>query len=118
MPTDDREIAFRLEELAGRAAGKEHVYFDFFSSDELSLGLAWWPVGAADDQQPHTEDEVYLCLEGSARLRVGKSDYAVHPGSVIFVAAGVEHRFHSIEEGIRMLVLWAPPRHSRRAQPG
>jgi hypothetical protein len=25
------------------------------------------------------------------------------------VATGVEHRFHSIEEDLRVLVFWAPP---------
>lgn len=33
-----------------------------------------------------------------------------------FVAAGVEHRFHDIEEDLRVIVFWAPPRHSNASQ--
>ena len=35
------------------------------------------------------------------------------PGSVVFVGTAVEHRFHSIEEDLEMLVVFAPPRRSR-----
>jgi quercetin dioxygenase-like cupin family protein len=37
----------------------------------------------------------------------------VRAGSIVFVAAGVEHRFHDIAEDLLTLVFWAPPRHSR-----
>ena len=30
------------------------------------------------------------------------------PGSVVFVAARVEHRFHSIDERLELLVVFAP----------
>ena len=30
-------------------------------------------------------------------------------GSVVFVAAGVEHRFHDIAEDLAVLVVFAPP---------
>ena len=40
-------------------------------------------------------------------------DRAIGPGSVVFVAAGDVHRFHSIEEDLEMLVVFAPPRRSR-----
>jgi hypothetical protein len=36
-------------------------------------------------------------------------DRPVQPGSLVFVATGVEDRFHSIEEDLRVLVFWAPP---------
>ena len=42
--------------------------------------------------------------------RIGGRDRAVSPGSVLFVGAGVEHRFHSIEEDLEILVVFAPPR--------
>ncbi|HSG39002.1 MAG TPA: cupin domain-containing protein, partial [Thermoanaerobaculia bacterium] len=34
-------------------------------------------------------------------------DMAVGPGSVLFVAARVEHRFHSIAEDLEVLVFFA-----------
>jgi len=38
----------------------------------------------------------------------------VKAGSLVFVATGVEHQFHDIEEELRVLVFWAPPHTSAR----
>jgi mannose-6-phosphate isomerase-like protein (cupin superfamily) len=43
---------------------------------------------------------------------VADEDGPVRAGSVVYVAAGVDHRFHSIEEDLEVLVFWAPPRGS------
>jgi len=86
-----------------------HGYIDFLASDKLSVGLAVWTQGATDRQQPHREDEVYYVISGRGTIWVGDEDRSVKPGSLVFVAAGVEHRFHAIEEELRVLVFWAPP---------
>ena len=86
-----------------------HGYVDFLASDKLSVGLAIWPKGKPDRQRPHLEDEVYYVISGRATIQVGGEDRAVKAGSLVFVATGVEHRFHSIEEDLRVLVFWAPP---------
>jgi mannose-6-phosphate isomerase-like protein (cupin superfamily) len=86
-----------------------HGYIDFMASDKLSVGLAIWPRETTDRQRPHAEDEVYYVISGRATIRVADEDRPVQPGSLVFVAAGVEHRFHSIEEDLRVLVFWAPP---------
>ncbi|GAC1474621.1 MAG: cupin domain-containing protein [Candidatus Dormibacteraceae bacterium] len=86
-----------------------HGYVDFLASDKLSVGLAIWPAGSTDRQRPHLEDEVYYVISGRATIRVAGEDRAVKPGSLVFVAARVEHRFHSIDEDLRVLVFWAPP---------
>jgi len=86
-----------------------HGYVDFLASDKLSVGLAIWPRGATDRQQPHREDEVYYVISGRGAIQVGGEDRPVKSGSLVFVAAGVDHRFHSIEEDLRVLVFWAPP---------
>lgn len=89
--------------------GDGHGYVDFFASDRLSVGLAVWPKGKPDRQRPHLEDEVYYVISGRATIRVADEDRPVKEGSLVFVAAGVEHRFHDIEEDLRVLVFWAPP---------
>jgi mannose-6-phosphate isomerase-like protein (cupin superfamily) len=89
------------------AAG--HGYVDFLASEKLSVGLAIWPAGSADHQRPHLEDEVYYVIGGRGTISVAGEDRAVKPGSLVFVAAHVEHRFHDIEEDLRVLVFWAPP---------
>jgi mannose-6-phosphate isomerase-like protein (cupin superfamily) len=86
-----------------------HGYVDFLRSQKLSVGLAVWPVGSTDRQRPHKEDEVYYVISGHGVIRVADEDRPVKPGSLVFVAAAVEHRFHDIEEDLRVLVFWAPP---------
>lgn len=86
-----------------------HGYIDFLASDKLSVGLSVWPAGSTDRQRPHAEDEVYYVISGRGLISVAGDDRAVKAGSLVFVAAGVEHRFHDIAEDLRVLVFWAPP---------
>jgi mannose-6-phosphate isomerase-like protein (cupin superfamily) len=105
--------AFDVADLIARQSS-ERVYNEFVRSDLLSVGLATWPVGSVDTQQPHTEDEVYYVVHGRARITVAGEERPIGPGSVVFVATGVEHRFTDIEEDLHVLVFWAPPRRSRQ----
>jgi mannose-6-phosphate isomerase-like protein (cupin superfamily) len=58
--------------------------------------------------QPHREDEMYYVVRGRARMRAGSEDQPVRGGNVIFVGAGVEHRFYEIAEELVVLVFFAP----------
>jgi mannose-6-phosphate isomerase-like protein (cupin superfamily) len=105
---------FSLDELVARVASDHHEFAEFFRSPSgsLSLTVARWPVGSVDDQQPHTEDEVYYVAAGRAMLTIGEDRVPVRPGSLAFVAAGVEHRFGEISEDLETLVFWSPARRS------
>jgi mannose-6-phosphate isomerase-like protein (cupin superfamily) len=74
----------------------------------MSAGLYTLPAGSVDPQKPHKEDEMYYVVRGQARMRVGSEDRVISAGSVIFVAAEVEHRFHDIAEELVLLVFFAP----------
>ena len=104
--------AFDVQQLAAALARNRHEFAEFFRSPSgsLSLTVARWPAGSADDQQPHTEDEVYYVVAGRAKLTVSGEPTPVESGSVAFVAAGVEHRFIEITEDLDVLVFWAPAR--------
>jgi quercetin dioxygenase-like cupin family protein len=100
-------------ELRRRAHGRP--YEEFIRQPSMSIGLYVLPEGATDPQQPHTEDEAYLVLRGRGRIRVEGEDREVGPGSVVFVPARAEHRFHGITEELSVVVLFAPAEHSRRS---
>jgi mannose-6-phosphate isomerase-like protein (cupin superfamily) len=104
--------AFVAEELVAGLDPDGHDFAEFFRSSTLSLTVARWLAGSVDDQEPHTEDEVYYVVSGRARLRVAEEDAAVGAGSIAYVAAGVEHHFYDIEEDLSVIVFWAPPRHT------
>ena len=98
--------------LAGHDFSGE-PYLEFLRVPSLSVGLYVLPAGAEDPQQPHTEDEVYHVVSGRGRIQVGAEDRAVEAGTIVFVEAGVDHRFHSIGEDLTVLVFSAPAEGSR-----
>jgi quercetin dioxygenase-like cupin family protein len=74
----------------------------------MSAGIYTLAAGATDPQSPHKEDELYYIVRGKARMKAGNEDHSVMAGAIIFVAAGVEHRFYEIEEELAVLVFFAP----------
>ena len=74
----------------------------------MSAGLYVRPAGDVDPQLPHHEDEMYYVVRGKARFRAGHEDGEVAEGSLLFVAAEVEHRFYDIVEELAVLVVFAP----------
>jgi mannose-6-phosphate isomerase-like protein (cupin superfamily) len=87
-------------------------YLEFLKIPSLSVGLYVLKAGEADPQQPHTEDEIYYVVSGRASIKVGHEDRPVKAGSIVYVAANVEHRFHSIAEDVTLLVFFAPAEYS------
>ena len=110
--------AFELADLVAGLAADRHDFAEFFRAPAgtLSLTVARWPAGSVDDQQPHTEDEVYYVASGRGTLTIGDEVVAVTPGSVAFVAAGRRasvRRHQRGSRGARLLVAGAP--HQRAA---
>jgi len=104
---------FEISDLLSRREESSQLYLEFFEASTLSVGVYELAAGSIDSQHPHTEDEVYYVVGGAGQVHIDGEDTEVSPGSVIFVAAGVEHRFHSITEDLKLLVVFAPPRGSR-----
>jgi mannose-6-phosphate isomerase-like protein (cupin superfamily) len=105
--------AWELADLEAARDAAQVRYHEFLSVPDLSGGLYVLEAGAADPQSPHTEDELYVVMSGRATVFVGGETRAVQPGSVIFVAAAVEHRFIDIEERLVLLVMFGPAEGSR-----
>jgi mannose-6-phosphate isomerase-like protein (cupin superfamily) len=105
-----------LENLEHQRQDLGKLYLEFVRQPDLSAGLYVLPVGGTDPQQPHSEDEMYVVLAGKARIRVGEKDFPVNAGDSIFVPALLEHRFHSISEELRVIVVFAPAEYSRKTR--
>jgi quercetin dioxygenase-like cupin family protein len=102
--------AAELDDMLSRARQAADGYApSVLRSDLLSVGLYTLAAGAIDDQSPHMEDEVYYTVRGRATLFAGGVDHPVREGTVLFVPAGTDHRFHDIVEELVLLVFWAPP---------
>lgn len=100
---------FSMQQLLDEHEGLNRPYYEFLRRETMSMGLYQIPAGCVDRQRPHVEDEVYFVLAGRGRFRVGDQLHEAAPGSVLYVPAGVEHRFEEIVESLRLLVFFSPP---------
>ena len=101
--------AFRLDELETERAANDGAYLQFLRERNMSVGLYALNAGQADPQAPHGQDEVYLVMSGRASITVGMETTQVARGSVVYVPAGVAHKFHHITEDLRVMVVFSPP---------
>ena len=99
---------FTLNEIDAQRAESSRQYREFLRVASMSAGLYVLAAGAIDPQRPHHEDEMYYVVRGRARFRAGSEDREVSMGTVLFVAAEVEHRFYDIKEELALLVFFAP----------
>ncbi|MGW6819666.1 cupin domain-containing protein [Streptomyces sp. NPDC055005] len=100
---------FRLDELESERAANDGAYLQFLRERNMSVGLYALDAGQSDPQQPHRQDEVYYVVSGRAAITVGEETETVANGSVVYVPAGVPHRFHHITEPLKVLVVFSPP---------
>ena len=100
--------AFELRDVEAVRHETGKRYQEFLRVPELSAGLYVLEAGASDPQQPHREDELYYVVSGRAIITVGEEERPVAPGSLVFVAGGIPHRFHDIAERLEVLVVFGP----------
>ena len=62
-----------------------------------------------DPQTPHTRDEVYVVVKGSGLFVYGSITTPFGPGDVLFVPAGVVHRFEDFTDNLAVWVFFYGP---------
>ncbi len=105
--SDDTWQTFDLNAIRTQLAGGKVEYREFLRVPSLSCGVYHLPAGSQDMQTPHDEDEVYLVLEGRARMKAGEEMRDVAPGTILYVQATETHSFFEIEEDMTLLVFFA-----------
>ena len=105
--------AFTVSDLITARERTDELYHEFLRVPAISAGIYQLAAGATDPQEPHTEDEVYYVVQGQAQIQVATEHMPVQAGSIVFVAANVDHRFHSINEDLTVLVFFAPAEYSQ-----
>jgi len=103
-------LATDVEALKRRQAEAGRPYLEFLRADSMSAGLYVLGAGAADLQMPHRQDEIYVVASGEGRFEMGGgAPVEVRAGTVLFVPAGMPHRFLDLRSELRVLVVFAPP---------
>ncbi len=100
---------FRMDDLDAERCANEGAYLRFLREHTMSAGLYALNAGEPDTQGSHAQDELYVVVSGRGSITVGEETAMVARGCVVFVPAGVPHRFHHISEDLRVLVVFSPP---------
>ena len=103
-----------LADLVARQKESGEAYLEFLRVPSLSMGVYTLPAGSEDLQEPHTEDEVYYVTHGKATMRIGSDHRQISAGSIVFVAANVDHCFCDITEDLTVLVFFAPAEYTHQ----
>lgn len=93
-----------LSKLA-QAGGSEFVMLFLHGSLQVEI---YKPKGI-DRQQPHSRDEVYVVISGSGFFAKGSERNPFTPGEVLFVPAGVVHRFEEFTDDFVTWVFFYGP---------
>ena len=93
-----------LAQLPGPAGAR---FVTLFTRGSLVVEL-YAPRGG-DPQSPHRQDEVYVVLQGSGRFLNGGRRESFCSGDLLFVPAGVEHRFEDFSDDLIVWVIFYGP---------
>jgi len=68
-----------------------------------------------DPQPPHTRDELYFVAAGSGWFVNGQTRHRFGRGDVLFVPAGVTHRFEDFSDDLAVWVVFYGPEGGERS---
>lgn len=80
-----------------------------------SLVVEIYKPDKVDHQTPHTRDEVYVVTSGSGWFVNGEVRHRFEPGQLLFVPAGVVHRFEDFTDDFSTWVLFYGPEGGEKA---
>jgi len=93
---------------AGSAIAKAGANFlTLFRQGTLEIEI-YRPVGI-DRQEPHAKDEVYVVIDGIGKFMHGNRRSSFHRGDVLFVRAGIPHRFEDFSPDFATWVFFYGP---------
>lgn len=97
-----------LSDALARMPGPDKDQYDILlHHGTMTVGL-YAPRGI-DDQTPHTKDEVYVVMEGRGWFKNGADRHRFAKGDVLFVPAGVDHRFEEFSDDLALWVVFYGP---------
>lgn len=80
-----------------------------------SLTVELYAPRGHDPQQPHSRDEVYVVISGRGEFLCGKERTPFGPGDLLFVPAGVVHRFEDFSDDLVVWVVFYGPEGGERS---
>ena len=100
-------LPMRLTPEALTQLTETRTFAGLFAHGSLEIEI-YRPVGV-DRQTPHTRDEVYVVLSGYGEFSCGGERRPFAPGELLFVPAGVDHRFEQFTADFATWVIFYGP---------
>lgn len=98
---------FELAQLASKLDKEGGYFLDFLKVRNLEAGIIVLHPNESDTQEPHSDDELYYVIKGNAWMEIGKKKIQVKEGSIIFIPAGLQHRFYGNVVDLVVLYMFA-----------
>jgi mannose-6-phosphate isomerase-like protein (cupin superfamily) len=107
-PVQDFDVAAAAARLTERGGGYDVVH----SSPGLEVGVYVLIAPEEDKQVPHVLDEIYVVLDGEGEVEIAGERRPIRRGEGVYVAGGVDHRFHAYDELTLLVVFNGPHSHA------
>lgn len=82
-----------------------------------SMSVRLYSPEQVDTQSPHEQDEVYVVASGGGWFVNGSTRHRFSAGDVLFVPAGVQHRFEDFEDNLAVWVIFYGPKGGELTNP-
>ena len=106
----DGNWLFSLAETAAKLPPESAALRFAIAGQHGSMTLGLYAPRGEDIQTPHEQDELYVIATGSGVFNKGGERRSFVAPDVIFVEAGVTHRFEDMSEDFSAWVIfWGPP---------
>lgn len=96
-----QRVLFNIDKSEGE------YYSEFLSTTSFNAGIIKLLMGQTDNQSSHPVDEIYYVIEGKGLISINGTDHEIRKGTIIFVSANSDHRFHSNREDLIVLYILA-----------
>lgn len=114
--TEEKEVAIEHRLTVGNAlqelAAQDQPFKKLFAHGTLEVEI--YRPDKVDLQTPHLRDEIYVVASGSGTFVNGDIQHPFEPGQVLFVPAGVEHRFVDFTDDFSTWVFFYGPEGGER----
>ena len=106
-PRNDSTRLAVLDALTRVPTPDGNTFAELFRHGSMSVEV-YAPRGH-DPQQPHTRDELYVVIAGRGTFRCADRRFTFGPGDLLFVPAGIPHRFEDFGDDFSTWVVFYGP---------